>query len=149
MSELMVNKQKRPLLLIVMAVIAILFGLATIKEGGAVLFTEKGKMAAGHYVPFVLWFNFLAGFAYILAGIALVKLKACVRRLSVVIALSTVVVFIFFGIHIFNGGAYEVRTIAAMSIRTLLWIFIAIKIRGLKILEANDCHCSSQCATGN
>ena len=29
------------------------------------------RQAAGHYVPFVLWFNFLAGFAYIVAGVGL------------------------------------------------------------------------------
>ncbi|MFA7320575.1 MAG: hypothetical protein WC000_03825, partial [Dokdonella sp.] len=51
------------------SVIAIIFGLLTIKEGGTVLFGgEAARSAAGKYVPFVLWFNFLAGFAYVLAG---------------------------------------------------------------------------------
>ena len=55
-----------------MAVIAIAFGLVTIKEGGTVLFgNEAARTAAGNYVPFVLWFNFLAGFAYVIAGAGL------------------------------------------------------------------------------
>jgi hypothetical protein len=46
--------------------VAIQFGLMTIKEGGAVLLgNEAAVAAAGNYVPFVLWFNFLSGFAYI------------------------------------------------------------------------------------
>ncbi|WP_425478346.1 hypothetical protein [Stenotrophomonas pictorum] len=48
----------------VVSLIAIGFGLMTIWEGGAVLFVDgAARQAAGHYVPFVLWFNFLAGFA--------------------------------------------------------------------------------------
>ena len=56
----------------VVSLIAIGFGLMTIWEGGAVLFVDgAARQAAGHYVPFVLWFNFLAGFAYVLAGVGL------------------------------------------------------------------------------
>jgi hypothetical protein len=35
--------------------------------------TEATRAAAGNAVPFVLWFNFLAGFAYILAGLGLLR----------------------------------------------------------------------------
>ena len=48
--------------------IAIVFGIMTIKSGGAVLFTDgEARLAAGDYVSFVLWFNFLAGFLYVVA----------------------------------------------------------------------------------
>ncbi|HCF2751418.1 TPA: hypothetical protein NIB35_006709, partial [Pseudomonas aeruginosa] len=54
------------------SLLAIGFGLLTLREGGAVLFVDgAARQAAGHYVPFVLWFNFLAGFAYIVAGVGL------------------------------------------------------------------------------
>ena len=44
----------------VLAAVAVAFGLMTLKEGGAVLFVDgAGRQAAGSYVPFVLWFNFL------------------------------------------------------------------------------------------
>lgn len=141
MTELSINKPKRPLWIILFSVVAILFGIATIKEGGTVLFTEAGKKSAGNYVPFVLWFNFIAGFAYILAGVALYKLKTCSRRLVLVIAISTSIVFMLFGLHILNGGAYEIRTVAAMTIRSSLWILIAATVLRSKALTSISCQC--------
>lgn len=141
MNDLLENKSKRPMLLTVVAIIAIMFGIATVKEGGTVLFTETGKQSAGNYVPFVLWFNFIAGFAYIMAGIAMFKLKSCSRRLSAVIAISTTIVFILLGIHIFNDGLYELRTVMAMTIRSTLWISIAIVALRAKALKPVSCHC--------
>jgi len=41
-----------------------------VASGGNVLF-GSGAAAAGNYVPFVVWFNSLAGFAYIAAGVGL------------------------------------------------------------------------------
>lgn len=141
MNESVENKSQKPMWLTVVAIIAILFGVMTIKEGGTVLFTEAGKLSAGNYVPFVLWFNFIAGFAYIMAGIALFRLKSCVRRLATVIALSTVIVFILFAVHIFNGGAYELRTVAAMTIRSLFWVSIAVAALRTKALNPISCQC--------
>lgn len=132
---------KKPRSIMIMSIIAIIFGVATIKEGGAVLFTDEGRVAAGNYVPFVLWFNFIVGFAYVIAGIALFRLKSCVRRLAAVIAVLTTLVFILFGIHIFNGGAYEVRTVIAMTIRSSLWISFAVAAHRSAALKPIDCHC--------
>jgi hypothetical protein len=52
------------------AVIAVLFGVATVASGGNVLF-GGGAQTAGNYVPFIVWFNFLAGFFYVAAGVGL------------------------------------------------------------------------------
>lgn len=68
MEDKNMPKYKRPLGITLLSIVAILFGIATIKEGGSVLFTEAGKQAAGNFVPFVVWFNFVAGFAYVVAG---------------------------------------------------------------------------------
>lgn len=38
---------KKPRSIMIMSIIAIIFGVATIKEGGAVLFTDEGRVAAG------------------------------------------------------------------------------------------------------
>jgi Na+-driven multidrug efflux pump len=55
---------------LIAAIIAVFFGLLTIKEGGSVLLgNEQAVSAAGDYVPFVLWFNTAAGFAYVAAGV--------------------------------------------------------------------------------
>jgi len=45
---------------------------------------------------------------------------------SIFIAVATLVIFALLGIYILNGESYEVRTIAAMSIRTILWALIAM-----------------------
>lgn len=116
-----------------MAMAAIGFGLLTIKEGGAVLFGgEAAQASAGNYVPFVLWFNFLAGFTYVAAGAGLWRQHRWAVWLAVVIAATTALVFAAFGVHIYAGGAYEMRTVIAMSFRTLVWVMIAaIAWRGL------------------
>ena len=60
----------------------------------------SARAAAGDYVPFVLWFNFLAGFAYIVAGAGLFLWRQWAVKLSLFIALATLLVFAAFGIHI-------------------------------------------------
>ena len=107
--------------------IAVLFGLLTIKAGGSVLFIDgQDRQAAGNYVPFVVWFNFLAGFLYIIAGAGLWLQKRWAVWLSVFITLATLIVFAAFGIVVINGEAYEVRTVAAMSLRTVVWALISM-----------------------
>lgn len=110
----------------VISLLAIGFGLLTLKEGGAVLFIDgAARAAAGSYVPFVLWFNFLAGFFYIVAGLGLWMGWRWATWLAVVIAGATALVFLAFGVHVVLGGAWERRTAIAMTLRTLVWAGIA------------------------
>jgi uncharacterized membrane protein (DUF2068 family) len=107
--------------------IAIMFGLLTLKAGGSVLFIDgTAREEAGNYVPFVLWFNFSAGFVYIMAGSGLWLQKHWAMWMSIFIAVATLAVFAMLGIYILNDGEYETRTIAAMSLRTTVWTLIAI-----------------------
>ena len=108
----------------VAAAVAVLFGAATVASGGNVLF-GTGAAAAGAYVPFVVWFNFLAGFAYVAAGIGLWLHRRWAARLALAIAVLTAAVFAAFGWHVAVGGAFEARTVAAMTLRTLVWAGIA------------------------
>ena len=108
----------------VAAVVAVLFGAATVASGGSVLFGGGGT-AAGNYVAFVVWFNFLAGFAYVAAGIGLWRYRRWAARVALVLAVLTAAVFVAFGLHVAVGGAFEARTIAAMTLRTLVWAGIA------------------------
>lgn len=109
------------------SVIAIVFGLLTIREGGSVLFGDVAAgQGAGQYVPFVVWFNFLAGFGYVVAGIGLWFRYRWAARLAFAIAASTLAVFAALGIHIAIGGGYELRTITAMSLRSAVWLAIAL-----------------------
>ena len=45
--------------------------------------------------------------------------------LSFAIVAATLFVFATFGVHIWRGGSYEMRTVAAMGVRTLTWLVIA------------------------
>ena len=108
------------------AVVAVAFGLLTIKEGGTILFGDAAvRAAAGNYVPFVLWFNFMAGFAYVIAGAGLWMQQRWAAWLAVAIVVATALTFAAFGAHVVSGGAYEQRTLIAMSLRTLVWAAIA------------------------
>ena len=127
MNRSIINRDgRRPRWAAILALIAIAFGIVTIFVGGRTLFggTEV-RAAAGNIVPFVLWFNFIAGFAYVIAGVGLFLGKRWAAQLSAAIAAATIVVFVAFGIHIFLGGAFEARTVGAMIIRSVVWIIIA------------------------
>jgi hypothetical protein len=120
------SPSKRPVLAWVIAAVAIVFGALTLKEGGAVLFGDgTARAAAGSYVPFVVWFNFLAGFAYIAAGAGLWLQQRWALWLAAGIAVATALTFAALGVHVFSGGAFETRTVAAMTLRTLVWAVIA------------------------
>jgi len=107
------------------AIVAVLFGLTTIASGGNALFGgAAARQAAGAYLPFVLWFNFLAGFAYVAAGAGLWQRRRWAAILALAIAGATLLVFAAFGVHVGNGGAYEMRTVGAMTLRSLVWIAI-------------------------
>lgn len=107
------------------AIVAVGFGVATIRAGGSVLFGD-GAQAAGNVVGFVLWFNFLAGFAYVVAGAGLWLRRRWSAQLALAIAAATVLVFGAFGIHVAAGGAFEARTAWAMALRSVVWILIAL-----------------------
>lgn len=108
------------------SLLALAFGALTIKEGGSVLFVDgPARAAAGSYVPFVLWFNFIAGFAYVIAGLGLFLQQRWAVWLAAAIAIATLAVFVAFAVHVNAGGAYENRTLIAMTLRSVIWIAIA------------------------
>lgn len=112
--------------LIVAAVVAIVFGLGTIRAGARVLFgVPEAVNEAGDYVAFVLWFNFIAGFFYVLAGVGLWLRRRWSIALAIAIAVATLLVFAAFGLHAATGGAWESRTLGAMTLRSVVWIVLA------------------------
>lgn len=119
------TKALRPRWAAFAASVAVAFGILTIIVGGRTLFGGSvARAGAGNIVPFVLWFNFCAGFGYVVAGFGLFLWKAA--PLSAAIAVATLGVFVAFAIHIHVGGAFETRTIGAMTLRSLFWIVIAL-----------------------
>ena len=117
--------------ILIAAVVVTIFGLLTVLSGGRALFGGlEARAAVGDAVPFVLWFNFLAGFAYVAAGIGLILQTNWATKLSIAILVATVLVMIAFGVHVLLGGAYEMRTVWAMSLRTVVWgVVVGLVIR--------------------
>lgn len=107
--------------------LALLFGLITLMEGGRTLFGgPEVQAAAGPIVSFVLIFNFLAGFLYVLTGIAALQGRMIALRLAWFLALSTLAVFAALAIHIIRGEPYATRTPMAMLVRSVFWLLQAL-----------------------
>ena len=102
------------------AAVAVIFGAITIISGARALISPGPGV-----VQFVLWFTYVAGFAYIAAGYGLWRGARWAEWLSGAIALATVLVFLGFLWHISQGGAWMGRTMGAMGIRTAVWVAIA------------------------
>jgi len=130
MQTKQIVKEKLPGWLRLLAGVAVIFGGMTVFSGGMVLFgPPEARMAAGHYVPFVVWFNFLAGFAYVATGLGLWIGAGWARTLAILIAASTIAVAVVFGGFVAMGGAFEMRTVAALTLRGAVWIAIAVASR--------------------
>ena len=122
-----------------LAIAAIAFGTLTLFSGGAALFgSPQARAAVGTAVPFVLWFNFCAGFVYILAGVGLLWRSRWAVYASIFLALSTAVVAAAFGVYVLSGGAFEIRTIGALAIRLLFWIVVAFA--AMSTIKASSKH---------
>lgn len=132
-------EMQKPTWVKILSLFAILFGLTTIVEGGRTLFTETGIRAAGDIIPSVLWFNFIAGFFYVLAGIGIYKRKFCAKIISTAIALSSLVILVFLIVQITQGHPYEKRTLIAMQLRTYIWIAIALAAVKSKVFNSISC----------
>lgn len=121
------------------SLVPVLFGIMTLRSGGFALFGgEAGKAFAKNYVPFVLWFNFIAGFFYIITGAGLLFKQKWAVTAALLIVLSTLITFIALGIHIASGGIYETRTVGAMGVRSFTWIFIYIMSRYLMFKKSDS-----------
>ncbi|MCA9974668.1 MAG: hypothetical protein KC413_02925 [Anaerolineales bacterium] len=99
-------------------------GLLTIVSGGSVLLNAQAQKLACSYVTVVVVFNFLAGFAYVAAGVGLWRLQCWSVWLALLIAVATLVLLAFLGLYILNGGRYEMRTVIALLFRSDIWFAV-------------------------
>jgi hypothetical protein len=102
---------------------AVAFGVLTVVSGGTALLEA---IDMGAVVPFVLWFNFLAGFAYVAGGILLWRGHRLALPVALAILVGTLAIFAAFGLRALAGGAYEMRTVGAMTLRALFWAGMAL-----------------------
>ena len=109
------------------SVFAFIFGLMTVFSGGSVLFgPAEAREWAGSYIQFVVWFNFLGGFAYVLAAIGLWQRKRWAANLTSLITAATAAAALGFTVVVLRGGAYEMRTVVALGFRFAFWAAIAV-----------------------
>lgn len=125
--------RKQDRLLRVSGGVAIAFGLLTVVSGGTALL---GALEMGAVVRFVLWFNTLAGLAYVVAGLGLWQGRRWAYPLSLAIFAATLLVFVAFGLHVAQGGAFEMRTVYAMALRSAVWGAVALVARQLLSRQA-------------
>lgn len=112
------------------ALFGLIFGIVTLFSGGSVLFgSESARISAGNYVPLVVWFNFTAGFFYIIAAIGVLLGKPWSYPLSVLIAVATATTAAIFAYYVSTGVGFEMRTVAALAVRTGFWSLMAFLIR--------------------
>jgi hypothetical protein len=106
-----------------------LFGLLTLFSGGMALFGPPAARAAvGNAIPFVLWFNFFAGFVYLLGAALLFRRHRLAQAVAWGIGLATLGVFALFWLEVAGGAAFEMRTVGAMLLRAGIWLAIAIML---------------------
>ena len=119
----------------VLSGVAIIFGVLTVYSGANALFgSTQAKAAAGNVVLFVLWFNFLGGFGYVLTASGLMLKRQWGVWGAMLLAVLTALVSLAFAMHIFGGAPYEQRTVVAMGIRLGFWSLVAWAVWGYRHL---------------
>ena len=122
-------EQPKPAWINFIAAIALIFGAMTLFLGGSVLFIDgQARVDAGNYVPLIVWFNFIAGFFYIAAGMGIFRWQKWGLTLSRTILVVTVIAFIGLAGHIVTGGSFEMRTVIAMALRSFVWLAISFVV---------------------
>lgn len=112
---------------IIISVFLILFGVITIFIGSSTLldlFNIRAKQ--GNYIPFVVRGSVVSGFMYIIAAIGVFKKQQWALNFLIAASILLIITFIAFLIHIKSGKVYEIKTIYALSFRTIITIAISI-----------------------
>ncbi|WP_322988345.1 hypothetical protein [Hoeflea sp.] len=106
--------------------VAIAFGVLTLWSGGFVLFgPDTARVAVGQIIPFVLWFNFLSGAVYIVAGFGIFLGQRYGKALARAMAMALAVLFAAFLAIIAGGQEWETRTLGALMLRLGFWCLVA------------------------
>lgn len=125
----MTHQNQTPIWKKAVAIFAIIFGMISLFKAGSILFgPQSAGDAAGNFVPFVVWFNFVAGGFYILAGFGIYLQRSWARWAAGGIALGTIIIAVAFVIRLMAGGAYEMQTVGALAIRAGFWSVVTLAL---------------------
>lgn len=118
---------KSKILVYVMIAILTAFAFLTLFLSSSVIFNWFGIRAKeGHYVPFVVWTNFVCSWLYLFAVYGFIKLRKWTYKILVLSVLILVVALIGLYFHIQGGGLYEIKTIGALSFRIILTLVFTL-----------------------
>jgi len=114
------------ILRIIVAVLLILLGGATVFMASSVLFDWFGiREMEGNYVPFIVYANLACGLIYLYAVYSLLKKQKLAAWLLTFATGILVVASIAFAIYIYLGGVHEEQTVFALIFRTSITAFLA------------------------
>lgn len=119
---------------------AIIFGIMTIFSGGQNLFNSEVIKTQGNVIPEILWFNFSAGFVYLLIATLVLMQKKIALRITATLSALNFVALLHLINHVSQNGAYEVKTIFAMSFRTIFWFAFLIALSRIELFQ-KECNC--------
>lgn len=116
------------------SLIIALFALLTLFMTTSVIFDWFGIRALeGHYLPVVVWANFVCGFLYLISSWLLLKND---KRGFMLLLITVVLLALAFGalvMHIIKGDAYETKTVFALTFRIILSVIFTILSYSLTI----------------
>lgn len=114
----------------ILGLAALVFGAATLVSGGKMVFGSPEVWAsAGVVITWILYFNFAAGFIYILTGLFALLGRAETKMMAAGLAVANTVMLLLLLGFIATGGAFETRTLAAMILRSGFWVGLALYFR--------------------
>lgn len=99
------------------------FGIVTLFMSTSVIFGLFDiREKEGNYVLFIVVANFICAFLYLAAAYGFFTGQKWTTMILNLCVGVLVVAFVGLGIHIYSGGIYEHKTVAAMIFRTLLTV---------------------------
>ena len=109
------------------AILAIILGLLSIKEGGSVLLGITTK--AYTILPWLVWYNVVLGLASVITGTGLWMKRAWgVKFAATIVSLHGLVLMILVILYAFRE-AVAMFSIMAMIFRTLVWVGLMILVK--------------------
>lgn len=118
---------KQKLIINITGAVIALLGILTLFMSTSVIFGLFDiREKEGNYVLFVVLANFICAFLYLAAAYGFFSRQKWTTMILNLAVAVLVIAFIGLGIHIYSGGIYEHKTVAAMIFRTLLTVGFAV-----------------------
>ncbi len=117
---------KQKIIVNITGAVVAFFGILTLFMSTSVIFGLFDiREKEGNYVMFVVVANFICAFLYLAAAYGFFTRQKWTTMVLNVSVGVLIIAFIGLGIHIYSGGIYEHKTVAAMTFRTLLTVAFA------------------------